>query len=264
MPFFRNFPKTEFDFEGRGIDTTVTDIFRYVKPIDDYIDDISVYKFHQVGEGQRPDQVSQELYGTPIYYWTFFILNEHLRAGLSEWPLGQQEFEDYMAEEYNGTVINTRPEIVLNSDGDITEFRNSVADRFNIGETITGILSGAKGRLVSKDAQLQQITIEDVTGHFQSNELIRGDNTFDEITSYQVFQRQHAPKCYVDGEGREVDNSLFIYGATYMNPDLEELYTKTHREYEEERNERNREIRVVKPGIIKKFAERYRKLIQGV
>lgn len=263
MAFFRNFPKTQFDFESTGIDTTITDIFRYVKPIDDYLDDISTYKWHLIHPGARPDQVSLELYGTPIYYWTFFILNAHLRRGLACWPMGQQEFEEYMATEYNGIVVNTRPEIVLTSDGAVQEFRNSIADRYEIGETILGIQSGASGKLVAKDIQLQQLTIENVTGTFQENELVRGQTTLDEVTTYQVFERQHAPKYYTDGEGREVDNSLFISGAAYLNPNQEDLRTITHREYEDEQNESFREIRVIKSGLIKKFAERYRVLVNG-
>jgi len=264
MPFFRNFPKTNYDFSQTGISTKVTDIFRYVKPIDSYLDDISTYKWHLIDPGERPDQVSQKLYGTPIYYWTFFILNEHLRRGMACWPMGQQEFDEYLATEYEGVTINSRPEIIRNSDGAITEYRNSIADRFEVGEPVLGIQSGATGKIIARNIDLSQLVIENVTGKFRENELIRGQFSLDEVTIYQVFDSVDAPHHYVDNDGREVDNSLFITGATFMNPDQEAARTITNREYEEEENESFREIRVIKPGLIKKFAERYESLVNGV
>lgn len=264
MAFFRNFPMTEFEYDGTGITRKVVDIFRYAKPIDDELDNIAAYKFYHIEPGERPDQVSQKIYGTPNYYWTFFLLNDHLRRGLECWPLGQQEFDDYMRLEYSGVVVNTQPVIVYNSDGDIEEYRNSVAERFQIGERVVGILSGAYGYLVEKDVQMQQLVLENVVGNFLEGELVRGDITLDEITTFEVFERQNAPKYYVDSTGREVDNSRFITGATYLNPDFEDIRTITHREYEENLNEGFREIRVIKPNLIKRFAERYEKLLKGV
>ena len=88
MAFFRQFPKTEFDYLGNGVITRITDIFRFVKADNIFLDDMSTYQYFQIVNGDRPDIVSVSLYGTPEYYWTFFIINEHLKTGLAGWPMG--------------------------------------------------------------------------------------------------------------------------------------------------------------------------------
>ena len=109
MPFFRQFPKTVYDFQNAGIGTNITDLFRFVQSDLARVDDITVYEYYQIKDGDRPDIVSNELYGTPEYYWTFFLCNEHLKNGLEQWPMSQQEFDDYMDAEYEGTAIITHP-----------------------------------------------------------------------------------------------------------------------------------------------------------
>ena len=163
MPFFQQFPKTAYDFGSNGIDTTVVDLFRFVKANDRFFDDVLTYQYYQVRNGDRPDVVSNILYGTPDYYWTFFIINEHLKSGISGWPMMQEELDTYLETEYSGIAIETRPIIVRDGDGLITEQRNSLADRFTIGETITGLLSGARGELLSKNTQLSQLVVQPIT-----------------------------------------------------------------------------------------------------
>jgi hypothetical protein len=255
--FFRNFPKTVYDYMQNGIQTKVVDLFRFVKPIEEFKDELDLYSFYQIQEGDRPDVVSQLLYGTPEYYWTFFIINETLRSSISAWPLSSYEFEKYMQEEYSGTVVTCRPHYVYDGDGLLVSIENSLADRFEIGEPVVGFLSGATGVIHSKDPNKQQLVITDVEGVFQENEIVRGNYTEDSVTTYQVMDWQLAPHHFEDADGREVDNSLFISGAT--------LWTQstivTYREYEEKMNDERSKIRIVRPERIFEFAQAYQELI---
>ena len=257
MAFFRNFPKTNYDYYGNGVATKVVDLFRFAKPIDKFKDELDVYSFYQIQEGDRPDVVSQLLYGTPEYYWTFFIINDHLRTGISSWPLSSEELEKYIADEYDGIVITCRPNYVYDGDGMLVSIENSLADRFEIGEPVIGFLSGATGVIESKDANKQQLVITNVVGTFQENEIIRGNYTEDYITAYQVMDWQLAPHHFEDANGREVDNSLFISGAlswTLSTP-------VTYREYETTQNEERSKIRVIRESKIFEFAQAYQELI---
>ena len=136
MSFFRIFPKVDYDNLGNGVLNKVIDIFRFVKTNQKFTDELSLYSYYEIPEGTRPDVVSQLLYGTPEYYWTFFIINEHLRTGLSSWPLSSSEFERYLSEEYDGVVVTCRPRYVLYGDGLLQSIENSLADRFQIGESV--------------------------------------------------------------------------------------------------------------------------------
>jgi len=101
MSFFNQFPVRTYDADKDGIQDTVTDIFRYVDVDDNRIDSISSYIFYEIEDGERPDIVSQKLYGTPDYYWTFFVINDSLKHGLEDWPMSTQEFNDAMEENFS-------------------------------------------------------------------------------------------------------------------------------------------------------------------
>jgi hypothetical protein len=101
MSFFNQFPVRTYDADKDGIQDTVTDIFRYVDVDDNRIDSISSYIFYEIEDGERPDIVSQKLYGTPDYYWTFFVINDSLKHGLEDWPMSTQEFNDSMEENFS-------------------------------------------------------------------------------------------------------------------------------------------------------------------
>jgi hypothetical protein len=50
--------------------------------------------------GERPDNLSQRLYGTPDYYWTFFIANDDLKTGLSSWPKSDSELSQHTTNQF--------------------------------------------------------------------------------------------------------------------------------------------------------------------
>jgi hypothetical protein len=101
MSFFSQFPTRTYDANKDGVIDDVTDIFRYVDVDDKKIDDLISYQFYQIEDGERPDIVSQKLYGTPDYYWTFFIVNDSLKHGLEDWPMSNQEFDSFMYENFS-------------------------------------------------------------------------------------------------------------------------------------------------------------------
>lgn len=255
--FFRNFPRVDYDHFENGVKTKIVDLFRFVKPIEQFKDELDLYSYYQVQEGDRPDVVSQLIYNTPEYYWTFFIINEHLRSGISAWPLSSDEFEKYISEEYNGIVVTCRPHYVYDGDGLLVSIENSLADRFEVGEPVVGFLSGATGIIHSRDPNNQQLVITNVEGVFQENEIIRGNYTEDYITTYQVMDWQLAPHHYEDANGREVDNSLFISGGHPWT----QANIVTYREYETDLNEQRSKIRVVRPNKIFEFASAYQELV---
>jgi hypothetical protein len=257
MAFFRNFPKTNYDFLGNGVQTRIIDLFRFVKPNDKFTDELAFYSYYEIQEGDRPDVVSQKLYGTPEYYWTFFIVNEHLRTGLSSWPLSSDEFEKYIAEEYSGTIATCRPKYIYDGDDILRSIEDSLSDRFIIGEQVVGFLSGATATLTAKDPTTQQMTLTNVLGVFQENEIIRGNTSQDFVTTYKVYDRQLAPHHWEDGNGRTVHNALYISGGT---PEIQ-LDLITYREYEQNLNDQRAKIRIVRESRIFEFADAYQDLI---
>ena len=100
MHLFKQFPKTSYSIENDAIRTEITDYFRYVGVIEKFTDDLYSYQKVDIIDGERPDNLSQRLYGTPHYYWTFFIANDNLKNGLSYWPKSTYELSKYTTNQF--------------------------------------------------------------------------------------------------------------------------------------------------------------------
>lgn len=98
--FFNQFPKTTYSIENNAIQSVITDYFRYVDVIDKLAQSTYAYSTVDILDSERPDTLSYRLYGTPDYYWTFFITNDSLKEGISAWPKGDSEIKNYMANQY--------------------------------------------------------------------------------------------------------------------------------------------------------------------
>lgn len=102
IDYFTKFPKISYDSFVDGSVHLMTDITRNVAAKIFQADDAAGYTYYNINDGDKPDHVSNLIYGTPAYYWTFFVLNDTLRSGInSGWPLSSQEFENMMEKEYD-------------------------------------------------------------------------------------------------------------------------------------------------------------------
>lgn len=270
MSFFRQFPKAQYDFNDTGINTTITNIFRYVQADLAKIDDIVAYEYYRINDGDRPDVVSNLLYGTPDYYWTFFLCNEHLKKGMKEWPLSQVEFDSFIDEEYSGTALITNPFVEWNNDfTSVNNYRDSLAGRFTIGDTITGSSSGATGLLYKKDSQLSQLIVRNVNGTFRKEQVIGTDDQ-DSVYVNKAMPWRDAPHHYLNGAGTISYNSLYINeqqpALGSSNPagvSDTDLTAVSNYNYELSLNDERANIRIVRPSHIYEFAQKVRTLLNG-
>jgi len=101
------FPYRSFDLQNNGVNRIITDIFRNVDVDDKLIDNITTYRSYYINDGERPDIVSNKLYNSPDYYWTFFITNDSLKEGIQNWPMSNLEFERFIEDEYGKYSVMT-------------------------------------------------------------------------------------------------------------------------------------------------------------
>ena len=64
MNFFKLFPKVPVDILKDGRVNQMVNTFRSVRPLQNFVDQPSLYTFYEIQNGERPDIVSQRLYGT--------------------------------------------------------------------------------------------------------------------------------------------------------------------------------------------------------
>lgn len=125
--YFNNFPKVLFDVNNDGTFSVITDITKTVDVNTFDNDSITYYTFQEIGDGERPDNLSYRLYGTPQYYWTFFVINDGLKAGLgNSWPCNSQEFEAMVVKEYDDySAITFIPSLHVKDALDLNGFLTS-------------------------------------------------------------------------------------------------------------------------------------------
>jgi len=273
--FFKQFPTVGYDFDRNGILQNMTDIFRHVKPLDNFIDNSLGYRFYEIQDGERPDIVSQKLYGTPSYYWTFFVVNERLHDGYREWPMSQIDFSEYLDKKYEGVaIIPGRPSVTTNTDGIVLSSNNSLGGRFTIGEKIRGQVSNAEGTLVQKNVDIHQVVLQNVTGNFLGDETglssveeIKGLSSADIVDTYKVYNYIDAPYQYYDSS--DTEKKAVSYSNAFQNTSsgrentVDEANIKfiSNRQHENEKNEARSFIRYISPQYIQEFVRKYENLI---
>jgi hypothetical protein len=273
MAFFKSFPKTSYDFPNRK-GTEIVDIFRAASTIDKGLDAAAAYQFYQISN-QRPDQLSEELYGNTNYYWTFFIANVGLREG---WPLSNISFEEYIAEKYNGfALILYRNDINFSEitgteqPGDEPEY-NSIAGKFEIGTIITGIgsdggttfdpipASGVEAEVIGRSSDTNTLYLrylEADTEFAEGEEFFArapNNNTYNIFDKYFNVPWKDAPDYFVNIDGDRVDN--------VANNNTTRSYATLY-DTEFLRNEERRNIRVIRKTYLEEFVVAYRKSLNG-
>ena len=103
--YFADFPVVDYRFGDEETFTkfqhlgTAVDILEQVKQYEVY------YETYEIQNGERPEVLSYKLYEDTNFYWTFYLLNDHLRQ--SGWPLRDAAVWDYVQIYYPNTVIVT-------------------------------------------------------------------------------------------------------------------------------------------------------------
>jgi hypothetical protein len=82
----------------------VKNLFRRAKIRDDFFQiATALTKYKIIGE-ERPDQIAEKIYGSPIYDWIVLISNNIINVR-TEWPLSDSEFSDYLERKYTQTEL---------------------------------------------------------------------------------------------------------------------------------------------------------------
>lgn len=235
MPFFPKYPVVDYYFGNEDFSVQFPDLVRYSSILDEVKNSGSFYQKYNIKEGDRPDHVSQELYGTPIYHWTFFYMNDNLRE--SGWPLRWETLLDKVVDIYPNTVLTTKDEIF---------------DKFLVGESVTGLTSEKTATILKRDVNKGQIWVQG-TKDFVANELIsNGEQT---ITITAVSAEKDAVIYYTDGDGNHVDIDPTVGPG-------ENITSVTYLDHYIARNEECKSIRVLKPGVIESVFNEFKRAMK--
>ena len=253
MLYFKDFNTLLYKFGNEDDPVIFQDIARYADVIDQVKDNISFLTFHTIQEGFRADQVSIQLYDSPLYYWTFYLLNDDIRE--QGWPLTNVELNAYIRKIFPNTVLNTR---------------QPFATKLKVGQTITGAVSGATGVILKRNLDLGQIVIDGISTFKSDGELINStnaDGVIETVQTISAVNEYQSASHYVNGSGEIVDLGVDS-DATSPNfggllPPGSQITEKTHEDVYFTTNENLRQIKVIKPNIINNVISSFKKSIRS-
>ena len=246
MEYFKNFQKLNYLYGNEPVPIITQNLSRYVDIIDQVKDDISFLTFYNIKEGYRPDQVSVELYDTPLHYWTFYLLNDNIRQ--QGWPLVNLEFQTYIKKIFPNTVLTTR---------------ENISTKFKVGQTVTGNASGVSGKIIRRNLDLGQVIIEGKVSFTTSGETVTSTNSSgvaESIAIVSASDEHKAANYYTDTSGGIVDLGVDDDGNLLAPGALKNEITNEQAYYNV--NESLRLIKVIRPNLINTLVTSYKKAIR--
>ena len=108
----------------------VKNVFRRVKVRDDLYNNFVIFQKYEIPEGTRPDNVSEELFGTPNLDWVVLTVAGIINVR-NEWPLSNHELYNYANDKYGDSLNSTRffeTTEVKNADGKLILPKGKVVD----------------------------------------------------------------------------------------------------------------------------------------
>lgn len=237
--YFKNFPIVKYNFG----DEVNPSIFQKVSSYVDILDQVKVsgtfYNNVYIQQGDRPDTLSYKLYGTDQYYWTFFLLNDHLRE--SGWPMGVREINLLSEQYYPNKVVVTRDNIYTD---------------FGVGKEVSGSTSGAVGTIIARNLDLGQLVINSNMDFLDGEQLsYTEDDTVKSLLVYSTMDQYLATHHYeLEGIPLDIDPSVYEIGLAE---------NVTNRDHLVRRNEELKSIRALRGDIVAQVVGEWSAAMRG-
>ena len=248
--YFQRFPFVEYNFGDNEANTIFPNITSYIDMIDQLKGEVAFYEKYTILDGDRPNVVSQKLYGTPDYHWTFFFMNDGLRE--SGWPLPEREMRELVKKRYPHRTVTTE---------------DAIAANFLPGDFVLGKTSGTTGRVIERNLDLGQIVIASdeneagLNNNFGQTEQIVAGTTAEEqaINTANLISESvqyNATLYYKNSSGDIVD--IDPYNQTTSG-----LIPTTIMEDNIEFNDKLKDIIIIKPDRIASVVSEYFRLLKA-
>lgn len=228
--YFSSIENVAIDVDGSGNIDVLKNLTARAKVSEELLNSGGFYQTISIIDGERPDHLSKRLYGTEVYHWTFLLLNPQIKNIWDDWPMSATQLIDYCTNKYQYLAADT--------DDDLN-------NKFTIGETVTGSVSGAKGVVKEIHVNLGYVTIELTSGTFtETGETINGATSGSAAACNFIKSEAYAPHHHRNTSGVRVRRSNATVPYTLLD-------------YETAITEQNRQIKVVKPEHINTMAQAF-------
>ena len=232
--YFANIKSALIDVDGSGNIDVIKNLAAKAKVDEALITNAGYYETISIIDGERPDIMSKRLYNDEKYHWTFLLLNPQIKNIWDDWPMKQSQLIEYCTQKYQYLAADTS--VTLNN-------------KFIIGETVTGGISGATGIVKEVHVNMGYIVIQKTTGTFTlTGETISGGESQDNVACNFIKSQAYAPHHHTDDSTGEWVTRRAAGTSAYSYIDYESAIT-----------EQNRNIKVIKPSLVRDVARQFAK-----
>jgi hypothetical protein len=241
--YFANFPKIVYDFDlSDGADyRVVADITRNVRLRKAILENISLYDYYDIAEGETPEIISEKIYGTPYYHWVIMLVNQKYDY-VNDFPLSQLEFDKRIDDMYGNKKYHVHHYMengFIKEGVNILKLRESALSGGGIGEVIVG-------KVLQSSANGYRARIDEI--------VVQSDNNFITV-SVSMREGKFEPNetLVIVGETTQVEVDQCTIPANYT--------TTSNYDYEYNLNESKRRIKIVDPQLIDQIIKEFKDII---
>ena len=236
--YFANISNVLIDVDGSGNVDILKNLTARAKISDALLNNTGFYQTIEIQDGERPDIMSKRLYNNETYHWTFLLLNPQIKNIWDDWPMKYSQLVEYCTEKYQYLAGDT-----------IDDLNN----KFILGETVTGSISYATGKIKEIHVNMGYLVIEKTSGTFAVyGETVSGSDSQDNVSCNFIKSQAYAPHHHVDdSDGKWVPRRLA--GTSPY----------TYIDYESAVTEQNRNIKVIKPAHIVAIANQFTQVMSS-
>ena len=171
--YFDRFPKINYDFvtgiTGANFsDLEMMDVFRRVHFTEKTLNDKKNFEEYRVSDGEKPDDVANEFYGDPNYWWLVLLCNGIIDVE-NEWPKSVSELDNLFSGFLSGNSyhlfesLDARPgDVVVKRDLEILD-----SDDYNYGIDIN-----TYGIIEDYDTLLRKIDVKVGSGTLNAGDEV--------------------------------------------------------------------------------------------
>ena len=280
--YFQNFPTIDYRLSKTETKKAV-DILRRVGISDVVFNDDRNLISGFIKDGATPQTVAKQFYGSEKYYWVV-LLSAKIHNPFYGWPLEYQQLRSRMEKEYPGVSL-----FVSSSDSGMNTKSESV--NFTVGDIINVISGGSgeevieySGTIYDYDLTSGHMKIKDIVGDrvtvsydTSQNYLVRSatDSTKTGFLRRKIQDTSFSLYRFEDSDTKREYSPLYLWSGsttlieTYTNTDTilgqngeltsgqslsnQGIKIVTVEQREEEINDRNRHIKIIKPNLLSKL-----------
>lgn len=95
--YLDKFPKLLYTRDSKT--TLVTNLLTRIATVKGVLDDISLFYYYDIQEGDTPEIIASKYYNDPELHWVILILND-IMDPYYDWPMTYQQFQAYITDKY--------------------------------------------------------------------------------------------------------------------------------------------------------------------